>query len=85
LADLSLVDDPAVDILALVVTRRLRVRFRSEKLGVELFEVDFHLALLIVFRTIARNCTMIGFCMHVRAVGGNCMEIEVCILIGVVA
>jgi hypothetical protein len=41
LADLSLVDDPAMDLLALVVTRGLSVRFRSETLGVELFEVDF--------------------------------------------
>jgi hypothetical protein len=85
LTDLSLVHDPAVDLLALVVTRGLSVRFRSKKLGVELFEVEFHLALLIVFRTIARNYTVIGFCMHVRAVGGNCMVIEVRILIGVVA
>jgi hypothetical protein len=37
----SLVDDPAVDLLALVVTRGLSARFRSKKLGVEFFEVDF--------------------------------------------
>jgi hypothetical protein len=36
----SLVDEPAVDLFALVVTRGSRVRFRSKQLGVELFEVD---------------------------------------------
>jgi hypothetical protein len=40
-ADHSLVDDPAVDLFALVVTRGLSARFRSKTLGVELFEVDF--------------------------------------------
>jgi hypothetical protein len=41
LADHSLVGDPAVDLLALVVTLGLSVRFRSKRLGVELFEVYF--------------------------------------------
>jgi hypothetical protein len=41
LADQSLADDPAVDLLALVVTMGVSVRFRSKRLGVELFEVYF--------------------------------------------
>jgi hypothetical protein len=76
LADHSLVDDPAVDLLALVVTRGLRVRFRSKKLGVELFEVGFHRAIPIVFRTTARNSTGVGYCMHVRVVGGKSTGVD---------